>query len=919
MIWLLLSILLTGCTNVIDMPKTFEINESPFGLCADPNALKAPKGALKVVDNCIINRDGIIEARNGAEEVSLDASNLAYIYRMYNFDNDLLLYDGSAPYWEFLGNLGTLIQDEDGNDPWMFPYYQRTEETRGNIYIPCQDGVRKITGADSSEMFLAGILNDLMIYNYSTYNITEYNWWTAATYIKYTATIQRKDANDVIIESARIFPIVLGQAIGTLVPVLTLAIGPSLREGDVIRFFRTPMSDSYLTLGDTFYLSGEHIITSAEIGVGYAVWYDKTPDDELSEYLYTNSEQEGIDRSNYMPPVAKCLSMYQGSMFYSNVIEPPRLVLTVKCRYNEIGGVANGAGVRLVTGTTTASSNRITAVSDYTGITVGQLVYSAAGIPANSYVIAVSAGNYVDISNNATASGARDLSIQDTITFGFGSTYETYSLGITSVTGEHWKTHYLEYNVIPNSSLFRVERLSDLYKDDFALSSIAITRRDLNSSTFYVWGTHGAITDDAYDKPLSPPTWNGSAFVFATEDGVESDMLVKPNRQYWSKNGKPESIPMAGAYHDVGNGTAIIQTEPIKDGLLVFKDDGIYSVTGSGERSGWTVRLVDKDNVLANPMAVVHVDGYAYAVTNRGFVRANLYGVEKISTPYIDYGYPSSTTSFLNRILYFINRRRAGNTLAVPFVEYDRRGNNILIGFDEAYNTYTTRALVYNLKTNAFSTWSTSAYFRHFISVDSDSQHLYYGGRYCSSNPDFTIQLWKSFDLRGRDHERNVTVSSKPDSTTINFTTDHFAIVGDYVVNNSSTEQQKILTVVDSDTVTVADNSNISGACKIYTPITSTITWLPKFGATRAFKKHFYAYGLVFMENPYQYSIEFFEGGSTYGPFDLAKTTERRLVPIAAARRFFIEPTITIEDLINEWQLVGLSLEYSMQAPRGAK
>lgn len=896
------------------MAKRFDIHESPFGLCSEPDVLKAPKGALSLATNCVMPRDGILECRNGADGVSLSGSNLSIIYRMFNFDGDLLLYDDDTPKWEFLGNLGNEVQDEDSNDPQMFPSYYNAKEAKNNLYVCCDDGVRKITSSDSTDFFAAGVLPDVKVQMGSAADFTDQNWWTTGTYIKYTMTVQRRDANDNVIESAQSCPEGTTHSEGAdRVPFGTFWLGPSLLAGDTLRLFRTPMASSYAATGANYYLAGEVVLTSTDITNGYVYYNDFRAESELSEALYCNPMLEGAGQNNFRPPVAKCISLFNKSMFYSNVILPSRVNFSMTSSVSDLAGETTQAGTRGVTATSTISDPILTSVSDMSGVEVGQYI-DGNNIPEGTYIIALSVGSStITMSQNATASGAVTADIHDTITFGYGSTYETYIPVVTLGATGYFNAYNLARDMIKNDSTDYYPIITGpIFAKGSSKVDLTIERRDLNSSTFYVWATHG----ESYDPPLSGPTYSGG-FVFSTSDGLQSDMLSKPNRQYWSKSDQPEHVPVVGNHHDVGNGSPIIQTVETKDGLIVFKDDGIYTVTGDGSYTGWTVRPLDREHVLACPSAAVHVDGWVYALTNYGFVRVNMFGVEKISFAYIDIGFPISSTSITKRVQYFINIMRGGVYGVRQFVRYDQRGQNIIISIEDSSYSVTNYVLIYNLKTHALTSWTFAQYVCDVISADYDSGYLYYAGRYCASyNGGVTpIYLWKDNDLKGCDNDRSLTVDSKTGTTRITFTTDHDALTGDYVIDG--TEQQEILDIWDTSTVVVADNTNISGTCHIYTPIVSTIKWLPKYGETRSYRKKFVAYGLIFRVNPAQYSLQLKSGGSSYGPFDLAKTTERRIVPVGDARELFLEPKITITDMVNEWELVGMFLEYFLQQPRG--
>ena len=63
-------------------------------------------------------------------------------------------------------------------------------------------------------------------------------------------------------------------------------------------------------------------------------------------------------------------------------------------------------------------------------------------------------------------------------------------------------------------------------------------------------------------------------------------------RLYWSKIQEPEAVPLLN-FTDVGDRNRdILALVPLDRALIVFKEDGIYSVTGSAP-SSWIVDEID--------------------------------------------------------------------------------------------------------------------------------------------------------------------------------------------------------------------------------------------------------------------------------------------------------------------------------------
>lgn len=907
------------------MAKKFEIQETPFGICDDPNVLKAPQGALNELLNCELRRDGAIQPIYGVNKVDVSGTNLTYMNKLFNFDNDLLLCDvaSGTDYFEFLGNIGNELLDEDSGHPAFFTNYYNAQESRGNLYICCDDGVRKVTGASSTDLFVSGLMPDVCQVITSVSDWTGQNWWTTSTYIKYVCTLQRTDANNNVVESAISVADSNTHAGGAdRVPIVYISIGPTVQAGDVVRLFRTPMAASAAATGSRYYLAAEITVTSADVTNRYLPdYYDTKDEADLSESLYVNPENEGMLQNNWRAPAAKCIAQYKGSTFYANVVEISRANLVMETNYNDLEGNAIGAGGRSTICTLSSGSAVLTGVTDTTGLEIGQLAVCS-GIPADSYVINVNVGaSEVTISNNCTSTGADTVYFHDTITFGYGSTYETYTACTTEGSTNNHNAYELARNLIKASGSDYISYITEPgYNDISSKTGVTIERRALNSSTFYIWATHG----ESYEPQLSGPTYSGG-LVFSTSDGYQSDMNAEPARYYWSKNKQPEHVPIVN-WDDCGDSSPIRQVVAIKDGLLVFKDDGIYVVEGEGAQSGWSERLLDKDNFLVASDCVIAVGNVAYAITNHGLVKVDIYGVTPISRYYINYDRNEDKgtqieSSIDASIAYITNRVRAGSSTPSAWIEYDERFERLLFTLPTGAS-YATSVFSYNLVTQSFARISyDDNYIRCMICNRSDSMKLYVGGYNLAESG----VLYKSSDVySGSYYRANLAVPSG-DGVTIDFFSVHNASVGDIVVVGAY--RATIATIVDSDTVTVDDNTGIGGVCSIYTPLQAVVRWSPKFGSTRAFRKNFIAYAFLFdalttystSGSLDKYEVDFESGGSSYGPREINDNGARGNVPIAYARQHTITPAIYITAVNILWSLVGLELEYYMQAPRGSR
>jgi len=135
--------------------------------------------------------------------------------------------------------------------------------------------------------------------------------------------------------------------------------------------------------------------------------------------------------------------------------------------------------------------------------------------------------------------------------------------------------------------------------------------------TFDFYATHG----DEYFPPLEEPTASATA--------TSADTW--PNAIYFSKKDQPEHVPLPN-YFFVGAADHPIQRiVPARDALWVFKTDGIYRVTGQGERTGWRVDAYDLSASLIHRAYAVELDGNVYAWTTKGVLMLGEMGDRNIS------------------------------------------------------------------------------------------------------------------------------------------------------------------------------------------------------------------------------------------------------------------------------------------------
>lgn len=121
----------------------------------------------------------------------------------------------------------------------------------------------------------------------------------------------------------------------------------------------------------------------------------------------------------------------------------------------------------------------------------------------------------------------------------------------------------------------------------------------------------------------------GSITKATLTEGSTND--AKINRIYYSKYQQPEAVPLLN-FIDVGaSDKAILRIFPLRDSLFIFKEDGLYRL--SGETAPWVVSLFDSSCILVAPDSVSVANNYIYGWTRQGISITSESGVSTISRP----------------------------------------------------------------------------------------------------------------------------------------------------------------------------------------------------------------------------------------------------------------------------------------------
>lgn len=275
-----------------------------------------------------------------------------------------------------------------------------------------------------------------------------------------------------------------------------------------------------------------------------------------------------------------------------------------------------------------------------------------------------------------------------------------------------------------------------------------------------------------------------------SETTISADNEIKPNRIFYSKFQQPEAVPLVN-YIDVGPKDKKIQRIlALRDSLFIFKEDGIYRLSGISDP--FNVTLFDSSAILQAPDSAVVLNNQIYCLSTQGVIKVSDIGVSVISR------------SIENR---FTQITRTGYSYASTSfgVAYETDRAYLLWTVSESTDTTATQCYRYNTFTNTWTRWDKAAVCG--IVNDRDDK-LYIGAQ----DENFIEKERKNLDRTDHaDRQYDRTFVSGGDTTyTISLATN--IAVNDAIVQTqylTISQYNRLLSQLDND-ITVGDSDYVS-------------------------------------------------------------------------------------------------------------
>ncbi len=822
------------------------------GLMTGPNALRAPSGALLEAENVMCVRPDLLEYRPGFKRDASCELNItdAFPAALFPFDGDLLVYtnDGNG------GNARFDWADSEVNvgGTATRPLYDfsppRAVAARKNLYFVTQTGTYKVCAAGDSEGLPAGLIRPQVR---SASDVSGGAVVVPANNsYSHRFCIRRVDANELVVRSPPTVAYARTNSSGSTVdPTFTIWCGQAV-AGDVIEVYRTRtrVGNSAAVrraIGAEYWLAQEYSITAADEAAGYATIRDTCLDADLGAALYTNPSREGELKANDMPPTAADVALWKNCVWWANCRPSQKITRTLV----DVGRTDDGLTYAAKTGlTVTNGSAVITGFADTDDIHVGMAYSDAANTPTVSAHFSagarvVSKTSTTVTMSEAAAGGATPVTryFYDVVRVAMGAssyfptnlTISAFAAGTTGVTSgayrfaatasnERSTARELAYTINALAVLEATTGLtaSSFSEDAFTVPPGTLLLEEIGIGLMFPTLKNIEFACTAPAAFAVQPAW--PAYYSLTDATWEERNVLR-----YSKPDQPEHVPSSNLLRVGAANFHTLRIVPLESSLIVFREDGIFRVTGDAP-DGWAVTPLDAQTRLLSASAVDAMGNRAYAWTDRGMVAVSENGVSPLSEPVVGMGDGADELKVLRQLF------TRGNTIRGCFVVcWPTRGLVCLATPPDSSTGYSSRWWTYAQVT---STWSRFLLGSRCAAFDPDRNAMFRESglaSFCEIRKERT-----GFSAEEScDDTHEFVVEATPDASTITFTDGNadrwVPAVGDIVYQNVNAPARVATVEYDAGewTITTEDPHGFADdeTATAIEVIEAVIAWAPVF------------------------------------------------------------------------------------------
>lgn len=429
-------------------------------------------------------------------------------------------------------------------------------------------------------------------------------------------------------------------------PKLEFTIPSQVNTTYIYRVYRSNGSISNDVEPDesTLQLINEQNISSAEVTAGYIQFTDTIDDLFKTTFLYTNPNTgEGINEANYQPPVSLDIALFKNHSFlsYPTTFYSLQLSLIRSAAATFSNGdyfdVVQVDKLRASTAAlwqsgTTVRYSMANVANTQTGQYVSFVGFANAANNGKFIITAVGA-NYVECTN----AGRTDASLNETAV----TTASMYPIRRYTAAAS------VSYNT-PAGGSFLLTTSSPSVSSNIDATSRSICKtinRDTFSNCYCSYTSssqslpgqmflYSRIITDNFALQASSTTvganFDPTLPVTSTDLSVVGENQVLPNGLYISKPNEFEAFPLLSFILIGSKDAAIQRIFPLKNSLIIFKEDGIFSLRGDN-RNDFTVVPLDTSIYCNAIESIVEINGNLYAMTLSGVVQVSETNVSIVS------------------------------------------------------------------------------------------------------------------------------------------------------------------------------------------------------------------------------------------------------------------------------------------------
>lgn len=764
------------------------------GLFTHPNQFgSVPSGALNKANNIVIRREDLVETKRGSKVVYTfpNAIKKSFVFKSAN-----IVHHGTTLSYDSGSNV--FVDYANSVDGPSYPIFSASANE--NFYFTKDKGVFKIDDLVNQPRSTGvpqglGAIPTLIA---PTANVLP-NGETVA----YRVVWGYKDANDNLILGAPSSRSVISNSSGGAQDVSLQILIPD--DITSVEYFVQIYRSATVAIGtqplDEMYLLDEVTITPADLGNGFVTYEDRKT--QTGATIYTAPSQQGIQNSNYIPPLCKDITFYNQMMFYFNIDTRQSASFTLS---KDLG---SGFGYFDLTGDTAIGTFDILNVSSLTNVRVGQLV----------------TGTDMTIGTTVSSITNPDIIVMDQVAIGttVGLTFRVSDY--VSVGGEFF--YASDVDDYPNR-FFKVT--TSIEETALSLCNI-INSLSTNYNAYYLGIgdlDKGLIRIEAND--LTAPSFNlESSYpgAFVTNFPITSTNDDLPHGFVVSKLDQPEAIPLSTLYR-VGSGEfPILRGIALRDGVYIEKGDGIFRVTGSNPNE-LVVRKIDNTAILNGVKTPAILDNQIFMFSDQGICTVTQNGVQVISRP-------------IEKTLLEIATYPNFSELSFG-VAYESEREYYLFCPSSPEDEYCTQAFVFNTFTNAWTRHTANATYG-LVNYANNKMYLSNIERFREERKDYAFSDY---------HEDEIALTiSAINGNQITLVSTTGLLVGWFLFQGSAASE--ILDITGNViTIKTEIETLTTGEAFGYEPILTELQWVPISGGNPTTFKHFQEFITVHQDSKFE-------------------------------------------------------------------